>query len=161
LLTQRAAATLLCYTYETNQNMAQWLNGFLAAVRHTQSERSRHTHEVAPRLNAPRRLPRRAQNPIPRNGTWTEVSGDDMLRKLLCMVRACSAPHAHATDKPRCLIAEALITRPCCLLPRPAQDTQVLENPYTGDRLAIDPRNLAQRILDVREFCIRELTKGL
>jgi hypothetical protein len=33
LLTSRAAATLLAYTYETNQNMAQWLNGFLSEVR--------------------------------------------------------------------------------------------------------------------------------
>ena len=48
--------------------------------------------------------------------------------------------------------------------PLRAQEMQTISNPYTGDSLTIDPRNLAQRILEVREgalgACGVELSVG-
>ena len=73
---------------------------------------------------------------MPRKGTWAEISGDVMLQKLICMVQHTALttsrldPHA-----PRLALA---------------QEMQTIDNPYTGDRLTIDPRNLAQRILEAR-----------
>ena len=79
----------------------------------------------------------RLQNPIPRTGKWEEISGDDFLRKLLCMVRP-AAPRA--TPQP---FAQLRLLARC-------QGLQTIANPYTGDTLTIDPRSLAQRILEAR-----------
>jgi hypothetical protein len=78
---------------------------------------------------------------VPRKGTWAEISGDDLLKKLLCMVRA-RVPPTRATR---------LTLRRLFALRR--QEMQSIDNPYTGDRLTIDPRNLAQRILEARARC--------
>ena len=95
LLTQRAAASLLVYLVETNQNLAKWLQAFL------------HEH------------------PIPRSGRPEELSGDLMLQTLLCLPE------------------------------------ERIENPYTGESLTIDPRSLAQRILDVRSALAVEWVQDL
>jgi hypothetical protein len=50
--------------------------------------------------------------------------------------------------RPRCGAADAHA--------HAAQEMQSIDNPYTGDRLTIDPRNLAQRILEAS--CL--LSKG-
>jgi hypothetical protein len=78
---------------------------------------------------------------VPRKGTWAEISGDDLLKKLLCMVRARVLP-ARAT---RLTLHRLFALR--------RQEMQSIDNPYTGDRLTIDPRNLAQRILEARVCC--------
>ncbi len=78
---------------------------------------------------------------MPRKGTWAEISGDDFLKKLLCMVRA-RVPPTRAT---RLTLHRLFALR--------RQEMQSIDNPYTGDRLTIDPRNLAQRILEARAWC--------
>lgn len=55
VITARACRTLVIYLYETNLNVAQWLNSFMA------------------------------ENPITLSGTWEDISGDTFLKKLLAM----------------------------------------------------------------------------
>lgn len=80
---------------------------------------------------------RAAQNPVPRKGTWAEISGDVMLKQLLCMVR----------PRRRSALSTALDPANAARL---LQGLQTINNPYTGDSLTIDPRSLAQRILEAR-----------
>ena len=38
---------------------------------------------------------------------------------------------------------------------------QTIDNPYTGDRLTIDPRTLAQRIMEIRVHLAKEFVEDL
>jgi hypothetical protein len=131
LLTSRAAATLLAYTYETNQNMAQWLNGFLHEVR----RRRQHAAAAAGTLSrcaaepgASRRNVERGQ----RRGHAAQAALHGTAQQPAGMPHSASPNH-----------------RSICSFVR-LQEMQVIANPYTGETLSIDPRNLAQRILEAR-----------
>ena len=87
LLTTRAVATLLTYCLETNQNQGQWLINYLSTVSLV-AERRGAERSSGLTLSA-RSSP--AQHPIPRTGTWAEISGDDFLKGLLRLVWRCSA----------------------------------------------------------------------
>jgi hypothetical protein len=102
LLTDRAARTLCYYLSETNLNVYHWLAVFMK------------------------------DNPIPRDGAWDDVSGENFLRKLLSM------PIEGARwDLGR----------------DPIYD----HTPGCG----VDPRNIAQRIMEIRTQIAGEFMQDL
>jgi len=102
LLTERAAKTLMVYLMETNPTVYQWLVNFYKA------------------------------NPIPKNGSWDDVSGETFLRKLLSMP----------------------IETACFDLGRDALFSNAVS-------CGVDPRNIAQRIMDIRTQLSEEFVQEL
>ena len=109
------------------------------------------------------------QNPIPKKGTWSEVSGDDLLRKMLAMVLSQSLIRTRTAG---CLRLRACASR-MPLLQRGSfcarggrllafgQEPVKKTNPYTFDTLTIDPKNIARRVLDIRVHLAKEWTADL
>ena len=128
LLTTRAAATLLAYCFETNQVQAKWLTTYMSEAR-PQTLRN-------PKLQRVVLTPRRAEA----GPTQGHVGGD--LRR-----RVPKEPDVPGSCVLRQRVAHAVTPS---LVGAAAQEMQTIDNPYTGDRLTIDPRNLAQRILEAR-----------
>ena len=117
LLTQRAAITLVFYLHETNQVLCKWFSNFVAA------------------------------NPVPRSGSNDESSGDELLRKLLCL-------------------GEQRIDNPCvhghrsnCLKAHPMSSPFLLR--YTFESFSFDPGSLVSRLLEVRAELAREWAEDL
>eukprot|EP00879_Flechtneria_rotunda_P002039 GHRR01002217.1.p1 GENE.GHRR01002217.1~~GHRR01002217.1.p1 ORF type:complete len:556 (+),score=221.04 GHRR01002217.1:104-1771(+) len=102
LLTERAAKTLMVYLMETNANVYSWLISFYK------------------------------ENPIPKHGSWDEVSGEAFLRKLLSMP-----------------IEEAKFNT--------GRDS--LFDNVRG--CGVDPRQIAQRIMDIRTQLSEEFVQDL
>ncbi|GBF89839.1 hypothetical protein Rsub_02543 [Raphidocelis subcapitata] len=102
LLTERAAKTLMIYLMELNPTHYSWLVEFYKV------------------------------NPIPKVGTWDDVSGEAFLRKLLSMP------------------IEAAIFK------------TGREDLYSNVKpMGVDPRNLAMRILDIRSQLAKEFIQDL
>ncbi|GFR49796.1 hypothetical protein Agub_g11734 [Astrephomene gubernaculifera] len=101
LLTERAAKTLAYYLLETNHNMHHWVNRFIQ------------------------------EHPIPRDGNWDDVSGDNFLRTLMAMP-----------------IEEAM----------PWGRDPVFHNTSGCE---VDPRSLAQRIMEIRSQLAGEFIADL
>ena len=107
----------MTYLMELNQNLANWLVGYMHQARRpyiVERKRVWLCFQSSPCHNT------RTQNKIPDNGRPEEVSGDDFLRALLCL------------------------------------GEQRIVNPYTQESLTIDPRSLAQRILEIRAHLAKE-----
>eukprot|EP00882_Tetradesmus_deserticola_P001384 GHRQ01001499.1.p1 GENE.GHRQ01001499.1~~GHRQ01001499.1.p1 ORF type:complete len:570 (+),score=231.36 GHRQ01001499.1:75-1784(+) len=102
LLTERAAKTLMVYLMETNANVYSWLVNFYK------------------------------QNPIPKDGSWDEISGEAFLRKLLSMP-----------------IEEAKYNT--------GRDS-LFDNVRSCD---VDPRSIAQRVMDIRKQLAEEFIQEL
>ncbi|WIA39874.1 hypothetical protein OEZ86_013318 [Tetradesmus obliquus] len=102
LLTERAAKTLMVYLMETNANVYSWLVNFYK------------------------------QNPIPKDGSWDEISGEAFLRKLLAMP-----------------IEEAKYNT--------GRD-ELFDNVRSCD---VDPRSIAQRVMDIRKQLAEEFIQEL
>lgn len=102
LLTERSAKTLAHYLMETNLNVYHWLLAYIA------------------------------QYPIPRDGTWDDVSGETFLRTLLTMP---VQPAKFMTGR-----------------------TSMYDNiKETG----VDPRSIAQRIMEIRKQLAMEWMSDL
>eukprot|EP00775_Hariotina_reticulata_P005512 gene5512-5748_t len=102
LLTERAAKTLMVYLMETNVNVYGWLVAFYKS------------------------------NPIPKHGSWDEVSGEAFLRKLLSMP-----------------IEEAKYN---------TGRESLFDNVAS---CGVDPRSIAQRIMDIRSQLSEEFIQEL
>lgn len=103
LLTERAARTLAYYLSETNLNVYHWLLAFMR------------------------------QYPIPKEGTWDDVSGESFLRTLLSMP----------------IQSAKFITG--------REETMYDNIPGSG----VDPRSIAQRIMDIRKQLAKEWASDL
>lgn len=103
LLTERAAKTLLFYFTELNPTLMQWLEYYMKL------------------------------NPIPREGSWEDVSGDTFLRKLLSMPVEQTRWDFYGRDKMY------------------ARSTP----------LGVDPRQIAQRVMEIRAQIAREWIEEL
>lgn len=103
LLTERAAKTLLFYFTELNPTLMQWLEYYMQ------------------------------QNPIPREGSWDDVSGENFLRKLLSMPVAQTQWDFYGRDK--------MFSK--------------------SSPLGVDPRNIAQRIMEIRSQIAKEWIEEL
>ncbi len=147
LLTERAAKTLLYYMFETNPTLYGWFNTYLK-VRCMSStlDCRRVPHALTLFLRAPlvhsftRSLVRsftrsfKKENEIPREGSWDDVSGETFLRKLLSL-------QMEETSW--------------------AQQVGV-ENIYNSfGGLIVDPRNVAQRVMEVRGQLAKEMIQDL
>ena len=150
LLTERAAKTLLYYMFETNPTLYGWFNMYLKVrcmcsildARRSTLEFRRAPHALTPFLRAPlvrsfaRSLVRsfKKENEIPREGSWDDVSGETFLRKLLSL-------QMEETSW--------------------AQQVGV-ENIYNSfGGLVVDPRNVAQRVMEVRGQLAKEMIQDL
>eukprot|EP00898_Chlorokybus_atmophyticus_P002920 jgi/Chlat1/3629/Chrsp237S03615 len=96
LLTERAAKTLLYYTSETNQQLYSWMLNYIK------------------------------DNPIPRTGSWEDISGQAFLDKMLFMLPE-HLPHPFGID----------------------------------EGMVVDPRSIAQRIMEIRVHLAKEFTQDL
>lgn len=103
LLTARAVRTLATYLAETNLHLYSWLIAFEKA------------------------------NPIPRDGSWDDVSGTTFLRRLLSLPVSGARYDVGRDD--------------------------LFDNFSPG--LAVDPRQVAQRILDIRKAIAAEWRQDL
>jgi len=102
LLTERAVKTLIYYLMETNLNLHYWLSAFLQ------------------------------MHPIPREGTWDDVSGETFLRTLLTMPVQ-QAKYSVGRDQ--------------------------MYDHVKG--MGVDPRGICQRIMDIRRQMATEFIVDL
>ena len=149
LLTERAAKTLLYYMFETNPTLYGWFNTYLKVRCMSSTLDSRLSIlDVCPTLSLSscalrsftRSLVRsftrsfKKENEIPREGSWDDVSGETFLRKLLSL-------QMEETSW--------------------AQQVGV-ENIYNSfGGLIVDPRNVAQRVMEVRGQLAKEMIQDL
>lgn len=142
LLTERAAKTLLYYMFETNPTLYGWFNMYLKVrcmcsildARRSTLEFRRALHALTPFLRAPLVRSFKKENEIPREGSWDDVSGETFLRKLLSL-------QMEETSW--------------------AQQVGV-ENIYNSfGGLVVDPRNVAQRVMEVRGQLAKEMIQDL
>ena len=148
LLTQRAAATLLVYSTETNQVQGQWLNAFLHAVRTAPARRSRRSSLAKTHgENARRKLPRAPLT------LCALICPSRILFRARGSGRRSAATTFCASCSAWCAVTQRRTSATLRAHLRPStrrQGLQTIANPYTGDTLTIDPRSLAQRILEAR-----------
>lgn len=103
LLTERAAKTLLFYFSELNPTLMQWLEFYMQ------------------------------DNPIPKRGSWEDVSGETFLKKLLSMPVEQTSWNFYGREE---IFAKSA-------------------------SLGVDPRSLAQRIMEIRAQIAREWVQEL